>query len=513
MGSAAVFWNGPKLVQAKASQHFLGKDAEVHGIYDKWLADYRVAQASVGGLHSHPLHMVVTLLRFLHPNVGVPKTAALESDGLWHLRLTLGLLGFAYLLVRLPQFPDATDTLRVPPGHFNLAIRLADSLQPQETLKLPANPSLSVTPVPSSPRDPAPRSVQFDKAAVGAVDLQADGEGWYSVTSDHPLVPVGAHEDTCGFGKGTLARKLTLGGAHTTKVEFSLPCAVRVKRDDGAIADAVALALWRHHKRHMVCMIHGPKTRKGLYMRLKPVPVLKAVAAIRKGIPLNEQAPAAALYKTFQKAGHSGQSIWGEKKRKRNSALVDVESSTSTSSPAEVQQVTPKKQKKFAKKQRPSADYDLPTGSSGEEDFNDDLGRQLFAPPAQGHTNPAAQSKINELQEQVDCAQRQLADMRGAYDNVVTEMTQMRNCMLEADVHLAQARCKVNVLSMQIMFAAKELQEVPEGMRLTKPIVSSSYRSILPAETIPVTFWNELQQLLPIYLKDPDYEPSESTDA
>jgi hypothetical protein len=27
VGSAGVFWNGPKLVQAKASPHFLGKDA------------------------------------------------------------------------------------------------------------------------------------------------------------------------------------------------------------------------------------------------------------------------------------------------------------------------------------------------------------------------------------------------------------------------------------------------------------------------------------------------------
>uniref|UniRef100_A0A7S4FPF9 Uncharacterized protein n=1 Tax=Eutreptiella gymnastica TaxID=73025 RepID=A0A7S4FPF9_9EUGL len=229
------------------------------------------------------------------------------------------------------------------------------------------------------------------------------------------------------------------GGAHATKVEFCLPCAVSVRRDVGAIVDAVALALWRHHKRHMVCMIPCPKTRKHLYMRLKPVPALKAVVAICKGIPPNEQAPAVAPYKTFQKAGHGGQSTWGEKKRKRSSAPVDVESSTSTSSPAEVQQVTPKKQKKFAKKQRPSADYDLPTGSSGEEDFNDDLGRQLFASPVQGHTNPAAQSKINELHEQVDCVQRELADIHNVYDNVVTEMTQMHNCMLEADVHLARS--------------------------------------------------------------------------
>ena len=217
-------------------------------------------------------------------------------------------------------------------------------------------------------------------------------------------------------------------------------------------------------------------------------------------------------YKTFQKAGHSGQS-WGEKERKRSNAPVDVESSTSTSSPAEVQQVTPKKQKKSAKKQRPSADYDVPTGSSGEEDGNDDLGRQLFASPVQGHTNLGAQSKINELQEQLDCAQRELADMRSAYDNVLTEMTQMRNCMLEADVHLAQARCKVNVLSMQMMFAAKELQEVPEAMRLCKPIVSNWYQSILPAETMPATFWNQLQQLLPKCLQDLDYKASQSTDA
>ena len=294
VGSVGVFLNGPKLVQAKASQHFLGKDAQMHDIYDRFVADYRVAQALVGGLHSHPLHMVVTLLWFEHLDAGVPKTAALESDGLWHLRLTLGLLRIAYLLVRHPQFPDATDTLQAARRHFNLAIRLADSLRLQQTLKLPANPSLP-EPVTSSARDPATRSVQFDRAAVDAVDLQAEGEVWYSVTSDRPLVPAGAHEDSCGFGKGTLARKLTLGGAHTTKVEFSLPCAVRVKRDDGAIVDAVALALWRHHKRHMVCMIPYPKTRKGLYMRLKPVPVSKAVVAIRKGIAPNEQAPAAAL--------------------------------------------------------------------------------------------------------------------------------------------------------------------------------------------------------------------------
>ena len=71
----------------------------MHNIYDKWLADYRVAQASVGGVHSHPLHMVVPLLRLLHPDAGVPQTAPLETDGLWHLRLTVGLLGFAHLLV------------------------------------------------------------------------------------------------------------------------------------------------------------------------------------------------------------------------------------------------------------------------------------------------------------------------------------------------------------------------------------------------------------------------------
>ena len=192
---------------------------------------------------------------------------------------------------------------------------------------------------------------------------------------------------------------------------------------------------------------------------------------------------------------------------------MDVESSTSTSSPAEVQQVRPKKQKRSAKKQRPSVDYELPTGSSGEEDSNDDLGRQLFTSPVQGHTNSAAQSKINELQEQLECAQRELDDMRSAYDNVVTEMTGMRNCMLKADVHLAQARCKVNVLSMQMMFAAKGLQELPEAMQLTKPIVSNWYQSILPAETMPVTFWNELQQLLPICLQDPDSKASQSTDA
>ena len=136
------------------------------------------------------------------------------------------------MLVRHTQFHDATHTLRAAAGHFNLAIRLADSLRPQQTLKLRAKPSLHVV---SSARDPAPRSVQLDKAAEGAVDLRADGEGRYSVTSDHPLAPAGAHEDTCGFGTCTLARKLTLAGAHARKVEFSVPCAVRVKRDDGAL--------------------------------------------------------------------------------------------------------------------------------------------------------------------------------------------------------------------------------------------------------------------------------------
>ena len=141
-------------------------------------------------------------------------------------------------------------------------------------------------------------------------------------------------------------------------------------------------------------MSHGHGTRKDLYVRLKPVPVLKAMVAIPQGIAPNEQAPAASLYKTFQKAGHSGQSTQGEKERKRSSPPVDVESSTPMSSPAEVQQATLKKPKKSAKKQRPPADYDLLTGSSGEED---DLGLVLFASPVQGHTDPGGQSKIIEL--------------------------------------------------------------------------------------------------------------------